>query len=149
MLHYLTGEALVKTETNINEKVKYTANTGIGLLSTANSNLDGTGTIVSLLTAGSNGTLIKEINIKAAGTTTRGMIRFFISDGATFTRIIDEIDIPARVQSSTQETFSISLETNWCLKSGYILSGSTEKAENFAVTVFGLDYSYPSNINGL
>lgn len=149
MLHYLTGEALVKTETNINEKVKYTANTGTGLLSTANPNLDGSGTIVSLLIAGGNGTLINEITIKALGNTTRGMVRFFIGDSETFTRIIDEVDIPARVQYSTQDTFTICLETNWCLKAGYVLGASTEKAESFAVTVQGLDYSYPTSLNGL
>ena len=148
MLHYLTGEALVKTETNINETAKYTANTGTGLLSTANPNLDGSGTIVSLLTAGGNGTIINEIIIKAEGNTTRGMIRFFIGDGETFTRIIDEVEIPARVQFSKQDTFSITLETNLCLKSSYVLGASTEKAENFAVTVQGLDYSYPTNLNG-
>jgi hypothetical protein len=33
----------------INERVKYTANTGVGLLSAANANIDGTGTLVSII----------------------------------------------------------------------------------------------------
>jgi hypothetical protein len=148
MLHYQTGQLISATETNINEKVKYTANTGTVAISTANTNLDGTGTISTVLTAASNGTLITDITITATGTTTRGMIRFFISDGS-FTRIIDEVDVPARTQSATQSAWSISYETNWYLKAGYTLGVSTEKAEGFSVMAEGLDMSYPTSLNGL
>lgn len=149
MLNYLTGQALVPTETNINDKVKYTANNGIAVLTTANPNLNGTGTIETVLTAGANGTLITEITIQAFGTVTRGMIRFFIYNGSSFTRIIDEVDVPARIQSGTQEAFSISYETNWCLQAGYSLMASTENSENFIVTAQGMDYAYPTSLNGL
>jgi hypothetical protein len=148
MLNYPTSQLLVATETNIDEKVKYTANTGIVAISTANSSLTG-GTIGSVLTAGENGTLITSVTIKATGNTTRGMIRFFIADSETFTRIIDEVDVPARIQSATQDTFCITLETNWCLKSSWVLGASTEKGEGFVITAEGLDYSYPTSLNGL
>ena len=149
MLQYQTGQLLNPTETNINEKVKYTANTGTAALSTANPNLDGTGTIATVITAASNGTLLKTCTIKALGNTTRGIVRFFIGDGGGFTRIIDEVDIPAIIQSSKQEAFSISYDMDWCLKAGYTIGASTEKAENFAITIEGLDYSYPTSLNGL
>lgn len=148
MLHYQTGQLLNPTETNINEKVKYAANTGMALLSTANSNLDGTGTIETILTAENNGTLIKSITIQARGTTTRGMVRFFLSDNSFF-RIIDEVEIPACIQSATQECFYISYETNICLLAGYSLRASTEKSENFCVIAEGLNYTYPTSLNGL
>lgn len=149
MLHYLTGEAIVPTETNINEKVRYAAITGAGSLSTANTNLDGSGTIVTLLQASGNGTLIQNIYIKAAQTTTRGMIRFFIADGETFTRIIDEVDVPARVQYNTQDTWEITLETNWYLQAGMFFGASTEKGESFKITVDALEMTYPEYLNGL
>lgn len=148
MLHYLTGEAIVPTETNINEKVRYTALTGAGSLSTANTNLDGTGALVALFTSSGNGTLIQNIYIKAAQTTTRGMIRFFIGD-SDFYRIIDEVDVPARVQYNTQDTWEIILETNWYLQAGLFLYASTEKGESFKITVDALEMSYPTYLNGL
>ena len=45
------------------------ANTGFVTISTANSNLDGTGTTALLLTAGNNGTLVKTLIIKAQNNT--------------------------------------------------------------------------------
>lgn len=149
MLQYLTGQALSRTEININEKVNYTANTGMALLTTGNSNLDGTGNIFTVLTASSNGTLIKKITILARGTTTRGMIRFYIGDGGTFTRIIDEVDVPARVQSGIQDCWNIVHDTDWYLKAGYLLIASTQNTENFCVIAEGFDMSYPTSLNGL
>ena len=93
--------------------------------------------------------MVKTITIKAAGTITRGMIRFFIGDGYTFTRIIDEVDVPASVQSGTQETWNITYEVDWYLKASWILSASTQNAENFSVTAEGLDMSYPTSLNGI
>ncbi|HWY13299.1 MAG TPA: hypothetical protein VN026_18350 [Bacteroidia bacterium] len=148
MLHYQTGQLLVPTETNINEKVQYTANTGMALLATGNSALDGSGTVYTVLTAASNGTRIARVTIQGRGTTTRGMIRFFIGDNSTFTRIIDEVDVPARIQSGTQDCWSITYDTDWCLKSGYILVATTENTENFCVIAEGLDYAYPA-LNGI
>ena len=59
-------------------ETQYTANTGKVLISTANSNLDGTGTLGTVLTAASNGTLIKAITVKAQVNTTEGMVRLFL-----------------------------------------------------------------------
>jgi hypothetical protein len=149
MLHYQTGQLLHPTETNINEKVKYTANTGMALLQTGNSNLDGSGDIYTVLIGASNGTLIKTITIQARGNTTRGMIRFFIGDNSTFTRIIDEVEVLARQQTATQDCWSITYETDWYLKAGYYLIATTENTENFCVIAEGLDMSYPTSLNGL
>lgn len=149
MLNYTTGQALNHTFSNINEKVNYTANTGNGLLTTANSNLDGTGSTVTILTGASNGTLIKTITIKATGTTTRGMIRLFVSNPGVFIRLIDEVDVPAIVQSGIQPSWGITYEVNWYLESSFALLASTQNSENFIVTAQGLDASYPAGLNGL
>jgi hypothetical protein len=145
MLRYLTGQALSATETNINERVNYTANTGTALLSTANSNLDGTGTKATVLTPASNGTLIKTITVKGRGNVTRGMVRLFLTNTELGTSVLlDEIDIPGVAQTGTQDAFEIVYEVNYYLAAGtYTLTASTEKAENFIVVAEGLDMTYP------
>ena len=61
------------------EETQYVANTGMQTISTANSNLDGTGTLSSaILTGSANGTLIKTVTVKAQVTTTQGMVRLYI-----------------------------------------------------------------------
>jgi len=67
---------------------QYAANTGIGQVSIANPNLDGTGDITKILTSGTllpdgNGCSIKSFTIKGSyKSATEGMIRIFIGDGA-------------------------------------------------------------------
>src|ERR1051326_122814 len=71
------------------ESTKYTADqAGMVTISTANSNLDGTGTLGTVFTAsaGNKGALISSVIIKAQVSTTPGMVRLFIYDG-TNTRL--------------------------------------------------------------
>lgn len=116
----------------LNERVKYSATTAIAEISTANSNLDGTGTLADLVTAG-NGTIVKRIIIKAQGTTTEGMVRIFFKAGAT-TWLLCEIEIPAVVQSSRDQTLIAVIDEPFYLKASYTLRVSTEKAETFIVS---------------
>ena len=146
MLEYInTGNALKDADvtTNINERAKYTANTGIVKISTANTNIDGTGTIATVLTGASNGTLIKKVTVQAIGNTTKGMVRLFIYNPFTVTYfLLDEIDIPAIIQSATQEAFSITYDLDYSIQASLVLAASTHNAENFIVTAEGLDYAY-------
>lgn len=129
------------SDNNINERAKYTANTGMALVSTANSNLDGTGTTVTLLTGASNGTLLKNLTIKSIDETTEGMIRLFMYNGANY-YLLDEIRIPPTKKSGTWPAFEISFELNFSIEAGYSIKASTEKAESFALTVEALDWAY-------
>jgi hypothetical protein len=123
-------------------ETQYTANTGMAQISTANSNLDGTGTLGTVLTAGNtNGTLVKSVTIKATGNTTDGMVRLFIYDG-TNTRLVGEIHIPAVTKSAQDPAFEVYLETNFALKAGWVLKASTQNAETFNVIAEGLDWTY-------
>lgn len=122
-------------------ETQYTANTGMVKISTANTNLDGTGTLGTVLTGASNGTLIKNVFIKATVTTTQGMIRLFVYDG-TNTRLLMEIDVPPMGQSSTDPTFETVIPINFHLISGYILKASTNNAESFNVIAEGLNFAY-------
>jgi hypothetical protein len=125
------------------EETQYTANTGMQTISTANSNLDGTGTISSaIITGGAYGTLIKTVTVIATGTTTQGMVRLFLYDG-TNTRLVSEIEIPAVVPSSTDPAFRVTVPVDFALdKDSWSLKASTENAETFNVIAEGLDWTY-------
>lgn len=143
MLQYTIDQALVSPQSNINERAKYTANTGVALVDTANSNTDGTGTLATVITGASNGTLIQTITVKGIMTDTKGMVRLFMYDGTSVTALLDEIDIPAITQSSIQSAFEISFEVNYWLKSGWSLKASTQTGDDFNVIAEGLDLTYP------
>jgi hypothetical protein len=126
----------------INERVKYTANTGIALISAANSSRNGSGTIVSVITGAGNGTLVETITVKATSGTTRGMIRLYCYLNASWIILLREIEVPAVTASAIDHSFSVTINLNFKLGSGYILKASTEKAESFIVTAEGLDWAY-------
>lgn len=128
-------------------ETQYTANTGCVTISTANANLDGTGTLGTVLTAssaaGMKGCIIKSVTIKAQGNTTQGMIRLFASGGGA-TELIAEIEVPAVTKSATDPSFELHMETNYAIKAGYIIKAATQNAETFNVIAEGLDWNYYS-----
>lgn len=128
---------------NIGERAQYTANTGMATISTANSNLDGTGTLGTVLTAASNGTLLRRVAIKAQGNTTSGMIRLFITSGLT-TQLLMEVPVPAVTKSATDQSFSETIDLRYTLDAGNVLKASTANAETFNVVAEGLDWAYPA-----
>ena len=113
---------------------------GIGQVSVANANRDGTGTVVTVATGTTDGTRIDEIQIKAIVTTTAGMIRLYIYDGAN-TRLFYEVPVTAITVSATVQGFWYSVKfDNLILPNTYQLRASTEKAETFNIVAFGSDY---------
>jgi hypothetical protein len=130
-------------------ETQYTANTGIAKITTANTSLTGSGTlgtdIWDVLTGATPGTLIKTVTIKATVTTTQGMIRLFIYDGSTFTRLLKEIDVPPMTLNSstgTDKSFETTVQLDYKLKSGYKLRVTTQNSETFNVIAEGLDWAY-------
>ena len=87
-------------------ETKYTANTGMVTISTANSNLDGSGTLGTVITADANknGLLIKTIKVKAIGNPGEGVIRFFLFDGQN-TKGWTEIKVRPILKSANVPTF--------------------------------------------
>jgi hypothetical protein len=119
---------------------------GIGTISTANTNRDGTGTIGTVFAAGSSGSRIDAIDIQATATTTAGMIRLFIHDGTT-AHLIFEIPVSAITPSGTIPAWSVQLNTNTMtqilpiiLPTGYSLRAAGNNAESFKVIAFGGDF---------
>lgn len=119
---------------------------GVGQVSVANTNRDGTGTIVTVFSAGASGSRIDAINIKATGTTTAGMIRLFIHDGAD-ARLLTEVPVTAITPSGTLPSWEAQLNTNTMtqvlplvLPTGYSLRAATNNAETFNLLAFGGDF---------
>jgi hypothetical protein len=116
----------------------------VSVVSAANTNRDGTGTIVTILTPGASGTRVERIQAKATATTTAGQLRLFVSTDAGSTwRLHDEMAVSAIVPSATVQTFEGSLSfgnvTFLCLASGHRLGMSTHNAETFHITAVGAD----------
>ena len=128
---------------NVNPIFTLTPVIGIVSISTANANLDGTGTIGTVITGGTDGTRISKITIKALVTTTAGMLRLFIDNGATI-NLWKEILVSAITPSATVASFSNVLELfgedALVLPSSYVLKASTEKAESFMIIAEGGNY---------
>jgi hypothetical protein len=115
---------------------------GRGLVSAANTNRDGTGTVVTITTAttaanGGKGRRIERVLAKAIGTTTAGMVRLFLYDGSNYT-LIHEFTVDAITPSATLATW----EEEWVrsdgqpveiLPPGWGLVASTHNAESFHV----------------
>ena len=119
---------------------------GVGQVSVANTNRDGTGTIVTVFSAGTSGSRIDAINIKATGTTTAGMVRLFIHDGAD-ARLLTEVPVTAITPSGTLPSWEAQLNTNTMtqvlplvLPTGYSLRAATNNAETFNVIALGGDF---------
>jgi hypothetical protein len=104
-------------------------------VSTANTNRDGTGTIATVLTAGSNGSRIDDIWVVGTGTTTAGVVRLFVNDG-TNSRLWQELLVPAITPSTSVQVFSTALFNQaLILPNGYSLRASTQIAETFNIIV--------------
>lgn len=110
-------------------------------ISTANTNLDGTGTIGTLWTAGSSGSRVDRVVIKATSSTTAGMVRLFIYDGGNY-HLYREIAISAATPSGTVQAFrsEFTFDGGLMLQSGYSLRVSTNNAEAFNVFAIGGDF---------
>lgn len=81
---------------------------GVNDVSTANTNRDGTGTIETIFTAGTDGSRVEEIVCKATGDPADSVVTIFLHDGSTY-YLFDEFDLgnPAAA-STTVEGYRVS-----------------------------------------
>ena len=113
-------------------------------ISTANTARDGTGTITTLISAGTSGSRIERVEAAARAATTAGVIRIFLHDGVNF-HLIEEILVTVVTPSTTVEVWTgrsklITPDTPIFLKTGHSLRVSTHNAESFTVWAHGGDY---------
>ena len=113
----------------------------MGFISAANTNIDGSGTIVTVCTAGTNGTLITNVLVRGLEAVTNGMVRLYIHDGST-ARLLKEISVTATTPSGTVASFAAEYTPTvpLVLQSGYSLRASTHVAEDFVVIAQAGDY---------
>lgn len=118
-----------------------------GVLDTANTNTDGTtGSYTTLHTGSSGGDdEIEVIYIQAAGTTTAGMLRFWVHDGTTAV-CVAQVPVPPQTPVYTFPQIPL-----WSAvvrfdppirlpSTSHTFKGSTHVSETFRVLVQGKDY---------
>ena len=113
-------------------------------VSTANTNRDGTGTTALLATGGSSGSRIERVRMVAAGTTTAGVLRLYLSlDGGTTKQLLRETLVTAATPSTTvavfmaEEVFPGGLQLP---DASAQLYASTHNGETFNLFAEGGDY---------
>jgi hypothetical protein len=124
-----------------------------GTVATANTAKDGTGTVVTIATGGTNGTRVDAIKIRALGTNVATVVRFFINNGstnatATNNTLFYEVTVPATTLSEVAalNDISIAFDGNFLpqlvLPSGYKINVTigTTVAAGLQITTFGGNY---------
>jgi hypothetical protein len=100
-------------------------NTGLVVGPTANTALDGSGTLVKAFTAGTNGSYLQKIRFRPVGSPAATVARVFISSSSTtsstVTNLYDEITLPATTLSQTAATSIFELPLNFALPASYFL----------------------------
>lgn len=118
-----------------------TTRSEIADVSAANTNRDGTGTIVSGFTAGASGSRVDRIEIRATGSTTAGMVRAFKKKGAGAWKLWREYPVSAITPSATVAAFNVlDDEIAEVVDSTMQFGFSTHNAEGFVVHVGGGDF---------
>lgn len=116
-------------------------------LQTANTAKDGTGTVVTLLTAGANGSRVDYLRARATGTNTATVLRIFINNGSDPTVaannvLFTEATIAATTLSEVAALADNTIQLDLVLPAGYKLTatiGTTVAALLKVSAVYG-DY---------
>lgn len=105
-------------------------------LTTANTGYDGSGTLVTLFTAGANGAKVFEITIECEGTSSAAVVNLFIDTNGTGTtwRIFDSFTIDAVTTSTTTKPFRVSKQyDNFIMTNGGVIKATTTVTQNYAI----------------
>lgn len=106
----------------------------VAAVSTANTNRDGTGTIVDIVTAGADGARIDEIVIEATNDPADCIVTIFIYNGSAYF-LFDEFDIgnPAAASTTVAAYRESRLYNNLVLAGGYKLAAAITVAPTAGV----------------
>lgn len=93
-------------------------------ITAANTALDGTGTVETVITAGANGARVNRIQINHRGTNVATVMRFFINNGSTNTTaannaLLGEVTVAANTISQVAQSVPTTFYANCVLKPGY------------------------------
>lgn len=114
-------------------------------LTTANTAVDGTGTVVQVFEAdATNGGFLQRIRVKALGANVATVVRFFLNNGltnatATNNQLIGDMTLAATGASQTSAQSDIDYPFNMALPAGYRIYATlgTTVASGFAITAIG------------
>ena len=124
-------------------------NSGLVVGPTANTALDGSGTLYKAFTAGANGSYVQKIRFRPVGSPAATVARVFISDNtttsATDTWLYDEITLPAVTLSQTAASSVFEIPLNFALDPNYLLyvtfgTSTGSSGTGYSVVVIGGDY---------
>jgi hypothetical protein len=124
---------------SVNANYAATPKVGVGQVSTANTALDGTGTIVTIFTAGASGSRLDSVTVKATATVANGIVRLFVHNGTT-AFLLCEIIVLASTSSTTVTSFEDGRKLDMVLPSGWSLRASTTIAQPLNVIAVGGDF---------
>jgi hypothetical protein len=120
---------------------------GTTAITTANTAKDGTGTVLTVLTAGANGSYVQRVRFRPSGTSVQTVARLFINNGSTNATaanniLFDEITLSAITVSETAAQPSFEIPLNFALPAGYVLNITigTTVAAGWYVSAIGGDY---------
>jgi hypothetical protein len=112
-------------------------------VTTANTNYDSTGTLVTLFTAGANGSKVSEIVVECEGTSAAAVVCVFIDtagSGGTW-RLYDTFTIAAVTASATVAPFRINKAyDNFLVQASGVVKVTTTVTQNCNVNVAYGDY---------
>lgn len=113
----------------------------------ANTAFDGTGTVATIFTAGTNGSKVEDVYLVAMGTNVATVVRFFINNGSTNTtaannNLVHEETMAANTASQVAASIPVRWIANLVLPAGYKLNVTigTAIASGIMATAVGGDY---------
>jgi len=114
-------------------------------ITTANTNMDGTGTQVTLFTAGTNGAYVSKVIVRAQGSNTATVLRIFLNNGSDHTTasnnaLIAELSMPTTTASNTVALPSFEIPLGFAITGGYLLNaaiGTTVSAGVICTVIAG------------
>lgn len=121
--------------------------TAFNTITTANTAIDGTGTVATSYTAGANGGFVDSIEFRHAGTNVATVARIFINNGSTNStasnnQLIGEVTIGANTltQSAASIPYGIPIKKN--IPNGYKINITigTSVAAGILPIVYAMDY---------
>ena len=114
---------------------------------TANTALDGTGTVIGFFTAGANGSRVNRVRVCHRGTNIQTVLRIFLNNGSTNATqannvLITEATLPASTANAAGALVPVELPLNFALPGGFVLHVTlgTAVAAGIRVTVLGGNY---------
>jgi hypothetical protein len=121
---------------------------GATSLLAANTTKDGTGTVLTVFTAGADGAFAQRLVARPLGTNVATVLRVFVNNGGVNTAavnnsLINELTLPATTLSENTAQPPYELALNFALPPGFKLfcTLGTAVAAGFEVTVFGGSYT--------